>query len=165
MRAGRLFRHMLWPDWWVLRAFPESTLRTIEQAITDSERTHQGELRFVVEAGLPLHGLLRDQSPRARAIDLFAQLGVWDTKDNSGVLIYVELLDHCVEIVADRGINARVDDVFWSAVCRRMEAEFKEGRFENGVLLALKEITFALAEYFPASDENPDELPNAPLLC
>ena len=164
MRAGRLFRHMLWPDWWVLRAFPVSALRTIEQAIADSERTHQGELRFVVEAGLPLHGLLRDQSPRARAIELFAQLGVWDTEHNSGVLIYVQLLDRCVEIVADRGIDARVDDAFWSAVCRRMEVAFREGRFESGAVLALKEITMVLAENFPASGDNPDELPNAPLI-
>jgi uncharacterized membrane protein len=164
MQAGRFLRHILWPDWWVLRAFPESALRTIEQAITDSERTHQGELRLVVEAGLPLHGLLRDQSPRARAIELFAQLGVWDTAHNSGVLIYVQLLDRCVEIVADRGIDARVDDAFWGAVCRRMEAAFREGRFESGTLIALKEITESLAENFPASGDNPDELPNAPLI-
>ncbi len=164
MRAGRFLRHMLWPDWWVLRAFPKSALRTIEQAITDSERAHQGELRFVVETGLPLHGLLRDQSPRARAIELFAQLGVWDTEHNSGVLIYVQLRDRCVEIIADRGIDARVDDAFWSAVCRRMEAAFREGRFESGALLALKEITMALAENFPASGDNCDELPNAPLI-
>ena len=78
--------------------------------------------------------------------------------------IYVQLRDRCVEIVADRGIDARVDDAFWSAVCRRMEAAFKEGRFESGALLALREITMALAEYFPASGDNPDELPNAPLI-
>lgn len=165
MRLGKLLRHLIWPDWWVLRAFPKSALRVIERAIADSERKHQGEIRFVVEANLPMHGLLREQSPRARAIELFSQLGVWDTEHNSGVLIYVQLLDRCVEIVADRGIHAKVGDVFWNAICRRMEAAFREGQFESGALQALKEMTAALAEHFPASvDDNPNELPNAPLI-
>ncbi|MFZ4538274.1 TPM domain-containing protein [Propionivibrio sp.] len=164
MRPARLLRHLVLPDWWVLRAFPKSTLRTIEKAITTSESTHLGELRFVVEASLPMHSLLRDQSSRARAIELFSQLGVWDTEHNSGVLIYVQLIDRRVEIVADRGIDAKVGKTFWRAACRRMEAAFREGQFEKGTLLALNEITAALAEHFPASGKNPDELPNAPLV-
>jgi uncharacterized membrane protein len=148
-----------------LRAFPKPALRAIEQAIMESERTHQGEIRFVVEGNLPVRGLLRDQSLRARAVELFAQLGVWDTEHNSGVLIYVQLLDRRVEIVADRGIHAKVGDVFWNAICRRMEAAFREGQFESGALQALKEMTAALAEHFPASVcDNPNELPNAPLI-
>jgi uncharacterized membrane protein len=165
MRLGRLFHHLVLPDWWVLRAFPKPALRRIEQAVSASERTHLGELRIVVEANLPLHCVLRDQSPRARAIELFSRLGVWDTEHNSGVLIYVQLIERRVEIVADRGIDAKVGEAFWSAVCRRMEQAFGEGRFEQGALLALAEITAALAEYFPASADNPDELPNAPLIA
>jgi uncharacterized membrane protein len=164
MRLGRLLRHLVLPDWCVLRAFPKPSLRAIEQAITASERTHQGELRFVVEGNLPLHGVLRGQSPRERAIELFAQLGVWDTEHNSGVLIYVQLIDRRVEIVADRGIHARVGEAFWRAICRRLEAEFRQGRFESGALLALKETTAALAEHFPASGDNFNELPDAPLI-
>lgn len=163
MQPGRLLRHMVLPDWWVLRAFPESALRTIERAITASERSHQGELRFVVEASLPMYELLHDRSPRARALELFSQLGVWDTERNSGVLIYVQLIDRRVEIVADRGIDARVGEAFWSAVCRRLEAAFREGQFERGTLQALNEITAALAAHFPASGDNHDELPDAPL--
>ena len=166
MRPARLLRHLVLPDWWVLRAFPKSALQIIEQAISSSESTHQGELRFVVEASLPMPSLWRDQSTRARAIELFSQLGVWDTGHNSGVLIYVQLIDHRVEIVADRGIDARVGKAFWHAVCRRLEVAFREGQFESGTLLALNEITAVLAEHFPASGQNPDELPNAPLvLC
>jgi uncharacterized membrane protein len=164
MQPVRLFRHLVLPDWWVLRVFPKPLLRTIEQAVTASERSHFGELRFVVEATLPIHCLLRDQSPRARAIELFSQLGIWDTENNSGVLIYVQLIDRRVEIVADRGINTRVGQTFWSAICRRIEQAFSEGRFEQGALLALSEITAALAEHFPASRDNPDELSNSPLI-
>ena len=164
MQFGRLMRHLALPDWWVLRAFPEQTLKRLEQAVAASEHGHRGELRFVAEASLPLRELLHDDSPRARAIELFSRLRVWDTEHNSGVLIYVQLIDHQVEIVADRGINARVGEVFWSAVCRRMESAFRDGQFESGTLQALNEITGALVEHFPASGDNPDELPNTPVI-
>ena len=164
MRLLRLFRHLLLPRWWVLRVFPQATLRAVGQAIKNSETRHRGELRFVVEAGLPLSGLLHGQAPRARAIELFAQLRVWDTEENSGVLIYLQLIDRRVEIVADRGIDAIVGEEFWSAVCRRMEAAFRAGHFEAGALAALSGITLALAEHFPATGDNPDELPDSPLL-
>ena len=164
MRLSRLVRHLLLPDWWVLRAFPKSALRRVEQAVAASERRHQGELRLVVEANLPLAGLLRSQTPRQRAIELFGQLGVWDTEHNSGVLIYLQLIDRRVEIVADRGIDARVGDTFWKAACARLEASFRDGQYEQGVVRALDEITAALAEHFPATGDNPDELPNAPLI-
>lgn len=164
MRLSRLLRHLVWPDWWMLRAFPKPVLRTIEQAISQSERSHLGELRFVLEASLPVSALLHNQSSRARAIALFAQLGVWDTENNSGVLIYVQLNDRRVEIVADRGINVRVDAAFWSTLCRRMEKAFHEGGYESGVLLALNEITQVLTQNFPASEDNLGELPDAPLI-
>ena len=164
MRLVRILRHLVLPDWWVRRAFPKAALGAIERAITTSERSHQGELRFVLEANLPLHALLLDQSPRQRAIELFGELGIWDTEHNCGVLIYLQLIDRRVEIVADRGIHRRVGDAFWKAVCGRLETAFGEGQFESGSLRALAEITEVLAEHFPASGDNPDELPNAPLV-
>ena len=164
MRPGRLLRHLVIPDWWARRAFPKALLRRIEQAIAASEQSHGGELRLVVEANLPLAALLRDQSPRQRAVELFGELGVWDTENNCGVLIYLQLLDRRVEIVADRGIHRRVGDAFWEAVCGRLEKSFSDGRYEPGVVRALEEITAALSEHCPAAADNPDELSNAPLI-
>lgn len=164
MRLGRLLRHLVIPDWYAQRAFSRATLRRTEQAIAASEQRHCGELRLVVEASLPLDALLRDQSPRQRAIGLFGELGVWDTEHNCGVLIYLQLLDRRVEIVADRGIHRRVGDAFWNAVCGRLQASFRDGQYESGVLRALDEITAVLAEHFPATADNPDELPNTPLI-
>jgi uncharacterized membrane protein len=164
MQLSRLFRHLILPPWLVLRAFPRPLLAAIEQAIATSERDHRGELRFVVEATIPLGGLLHKQSARARAIELFSQLRVWDTEANSGVLIYLQLIDRRVEIVADRGIDLRVGQEFWSAVCRRMEQAFREGRFEAGSLAALGEITAVLVEHFPAVGDNPNELSDTPLI-
>jgi uncharacterized membrane protein len=95
---------------------------------------------------------------------LFSELRVWDTEANSGVLIYLQMVDHRIEIVADRGISRLVAQSEWDAVCRRMEAEFRERRFEAGTLGAINEITELLAKHFPPEADNPDELPNRPVV-
>lgn len=161
MDVVRLTRHLLMPDWWYRRAFPTTSLVAVERAIGESESTHSGELRFAVEAGLPVDCLWSAQTPRQRAEELFARLRVWDTETNSGVLIYLQMIDRRVEIVADRGINARVAASFWETVCRAMEAEFRAGRFEAGTLAAIRAITAELARHFPAESANTNELPNS----
>lgn len=163
-KLSRMLQHLILPHWWVLRAFPKPALDAIARAITSSEHHHCGELRFVVEAGLPFAGLLRSESPRQRAIALFSALRVWDTEHNSGVLIYLQLIDRRVEIIADRGIDACVGHEFWTAVCRRMERAFAENHFEAGALGALDEITQALSTHFPLADGGANELPDAPLV-
>ena len=166
----RLFRHLLLPAWWVRRDFTPQLLRTLEAAIGVSETRHRGELRLVLETHLPLQGLWRNQSSRARAIELFSQLRVWDTEYNSGVLVYVQLVDRKVEIVADRGINAKVGPEVWLEICRRIETTFRDRRFEAGIQAALADITEILSQHFPALDAPADkgqkvnELTDAPLL-
>jgi uncharacterized membrane protein len=163
-RLLRLLHHLALPSWWLRRAFPPATLAAIEAAIAASEAQHRGELRFVVEAGQPLGELLHGSTAHERAVELFSRLRVWDTGDNSGVLIYVELVDRHVEIVADRGIDARVCADFWQSVCRKMEAAFVVGEFLDGSLAALAGITSELARNFPPAADNPNELPDRPLL-
>ena len=109
MNAKRMLKHLFTPDWVALRAFPRATLNRIREAIGQSEKSHDGELRFAVEAGLDFLPLLRGIAPRQRAVDVFSMLRVWDTERNSGVLIYVQLVDRRIEIVADRGISAKVE--------------------------------------------------------
>lgn len=164
MTVKRVFRHLLLPQWSIRRAFPGRVLQAIEAAIGESEKRHDAELRFAVEAGLPLADLLRGVSARARAIDVFAQLRVWDTEHNSGVLIYVQLVDRKVEIVADRGINALVSQADWDAVCRRLEQSYRQRDFERGTLAAIDALSEILARHFPADESNPDELPNRPAI-
>jgi uncharacterized membrane protein len=164
MRAKRLLKHFFTPHWIVHRAFPKATLARIERAIRESEDMHDGELRFAVEAGLHFLPLWKGLGPRQRAQQVFSQLGVWDTGHNSGVLIYVQLVDRRIEIVADRGISAKVRQESWDAICRRMEQEFRAGRFEEGVRHGIEEITALLARHFPPTGSNPDELPNRPVI-
>ena len=164
MNLIRSFRHLLLPDWFVRRAFARSDLAAIGKAITASEKSHRGELRFVVEAAMPLAFLWRDLSPRARAVDLFSTLRVWDTAENSGILIYVQLVDRRVEILADRGIAARVPQGEWDAICRVMEASFRRGEWQGGALQAVTRAGELLARHFPAGASNPNELPDQPLV-
>jgi uncharacterized membrane protein len=100
---------------------------------------------------------------RARAVDVFAHLRVWDTEENTGVLIYVQWLDRRVEIVADRGIARQVPQADWDAVCRRLEMAFREGRYGPGAVEAVRAVGELLAGPFPARGDNPDELPNRPV--
>lgn len=164
MKLSRIFKHLLLPDWWVRRVFTRADLADIGAAIASCERTHRGELRFVVEGPLHLSTLWRDGSPRERAVDLFATLRIWDTEENSGILIYVQLVDRRVEILADRGIAARVPQAEWDLICRGMEASFRQGEWRRGALQAVTRGGELLASHFPASGANPNELPDQPLV-
>ena len=163
MRLKRMLRHYLMPPWWVRRKFPGSALAHIEAAIRASEKTHTGELRFAVESALGTGALLRDQSARERATEVFATLRVWDTEQNNGVLIYLLLADHDVEIVADRGVHAKVGAQEWEHICRRMEGHFRAGRFEEGVITGVRAIGEHLARHYPG-DDRANELPDTPIV-
>ncbi len=164
MSMLRILRHLLTPAWVLDRVFPATVLSAIEQAVKASEARHRGELRFAVEAGLDFTDLRSGASARARAVEVFSQLRVWDTEENTGVLVYVQWLDHRVEIVADRGIAARVTQAEWDGICRRMEASFRKGSFEQGAVDAVKAVGDLLARHFPALRENPNELSDRPVL-
>jgi uncharacterized membrane protein len=164
MNIKRILKHLFAPHWIINRAFPRRALDAIEAAIGASESKHDGEIRFAVEAGLHPGPLWRRQSPRRRAIEVFSNLHVWDTEHNSGVLIYVQLVDRRIEIVADRGICAKVAQPEWDAICRRMESAFKRGEFEAGTIRAIEEITTLLAAHFPPLSDNPNELSDRPVV-
>ena len=164
MQIKRFFKHILTAPWLVRRYFPQAAMRNIEQAIGQSESTHSGEIRFVVESALHPYELLSGKTPKQRARELFASLGIWDTAHNNGVLIYLLLADRDVEIVADRGIHGHVGSQGWEVICREMETAFRQGQFEAGVLLGIQQINKVLQQHFPATGANENELPDAPLV-
>jgi uncharacterized membrane protein len=163
MISRRLVRHLFAMPGAVRRALPPAAMAAIEQAVARSETQHRGEVRFAVEAALDVSGLIAGQSARARAIEVFSQLGVWDTEDNNGVLIYLLLADRDVEIVADRGINALVGAQEWEAICRAMEAALGRREFEPAVLGAIEAVTRLLARHFPPRAGDHNELANRPV--
>jgi uncharacterized membrane protein len=164
MGIARIGKHLLEHRWRARRLFQPPVLAAIEQAIKTGETTHSGQVRFVVEGALDGAPLFRDQPARERAIDVFAQLRIWDTVHNNGVLIYLLVADRNVEIVADRGIDAKVTAAGWEKICVEMERDFKAGKFESGVIRGIEAVSRQLARYFPAHGKGPNELPDAPVV-
>ena len=164
MSIARITKHLLGNQSRVRKAFPAKALAAIEQAIKASEASHAGQIRFVVEGALDGAPLFRDQSARERAIDVFSQLRIWDTEHNNGVLIYLLLADRDVEIVVDRGIDVHVGAAGWEAICQLMEADFREGHFERGVIKGVNAVTQHLATHFPSDGATVNELPDAPVV-
>ncbi|MBA2483798.1 MAG: TPM domain-containing protein [Nitrosomonas sp.] len=165
MKFFRIIRHLATGQLAVKRAFSAASLLTIEQAIKKSEMKHDGEICFAVEAALNTLPLLQDQSARERAIEVFSQLRIWDTEHNNGILIYLLLADHDVEIIADRGINTRIAHEEWEEICRTMETEFRQKQFETGLLKGINAIDEHLQKYFPrklVQDKN--GLPDKPVV-
>lgn len=148
----------------VRRVFPLRTLDAIEQAIRSTEARHAGQIRFAVEAALELAPLLAGQTGQQRAIEVFSKLRVWDTEHNNGVLIYLLLADRHVEIVADRGIHVKLGKEVWEAICREMEAAFREGHFEAGVLAGIHAVGEHLSRHFPARSGKANEMPDRPVV-
>jgi uncharacterized membrane protein len=164
MSIARITRHLLQHHWRRRRDFPTNVLARIEQAIKAGEATHSGQVRFVVEGALDGAPLFRNQPARERALDVFSQLRIWDTAHNNGVLIYLLLADRDVEIVADRGINAKVGAAAWEKICREMETDFRAGDFERGVIKGIEAVSRELAKHFPTSGGGRNELPDAPVV-
>jgi uncharacterized membrane protein len=166
MTGFRFWRHLVATRRSLLRAFSPTVLTAIEAAIAESERTHRGEIRFAIEAGLEPHEVWVNKTPRQRALEVFAALGVWDTAENNGVLIYVLLADRDVEIVADRGYNLKVTSDQWTEVCHAMERHFANGDYGAASVQGVREVGRLIAAHFPPlpGGRDQDELPNRPAL-
>ncbi len=164
MGIGRIGRHLLQHRWRERRDFPPKVLAEIEAAIKAGEATHSGQVRFVVEGALDGAPLFRNQPARARALDIFSHLRIWDTAHNNGVLIYLLLADHNVESIADRGIDAKVGAAGWEKICKAMESDFKAGNFAGGVVRGVEAVSKQLAAHFPKHGGGKNELPDAPVV-
>jgi uncharacterized membrane protein len=164
MQPARVFRHLFSSARRTRMRFTPEVLGAIETAIGAAEQQHAGEIRFVIETALPWHWLWRGITPRQRALDLFAQLHIWDTAHNNGVLIYVLRAERAVEIIADRGINAEVGEAEWQRVCREVEQHYGAGRYLEGSRAAVSGVARLLRQHFPAAGAEGNELPNQPIL-
>ena len=164
MNLARFWRHIMMSPLEARSSFPPQTLDAIANEVKAQEKRHRGEVCFVVEAELTTGQLWRNLAPRERARELFATQGVWNTEENNGVLVYLLLADHAVEIVADRGLDARVAPVDWHAICRMMEEHFRAGRFETGAIAGVHAVSELLMRHYPAGDKERNELGDRPVL-
>jgi uncharacterized membrane protein len=164
MNLTRMARHLFSSARRMRAQFSPEVLADIEAAIGAAEAQHAGEIRFAIEAALAPQRLWHDLGARARALELFARLNIWDTQANNGVLIYVLWADRAVEIIADRGINERVSVAEWEHVCREVETLYKAGQYAQGSRTAVAGVARLLAQHFPAARASGNELPNQPIL-
>ena len=164
MKVARVLRHLFATRWGTRRRFTAEVLARVEASLKRIESLHAGELRFAIETAFDLPELWYEVTPRQRALQVFGHLGVWDTAGNNGVLIYVLMADHDVEIIADREIAARVPQAEWNAVCREMESHFRAGRFAEGAESGIAAIGRLLGQHFPGHGRDRDELPNQPVM-
>ncbi|MGJ8515394.1 TPM domain-containing protein [Carnimonas bestiolae] len=161
MAVKRFIRHLLALRSATRSHFPKSTLDAIEDAIRTVEASHHGEIRFVVETALDGNDLWRQCTPRERAIEVFSQQRVWNTELNNGILLYVLMADHAVEIVCDRGIAAREEAAIWQRICHDIEAAFSRGEFRVGAIEGIKALGKVLEQHYPGVSYAND-LPNRP---
>lgn len=161
----RLLRHR-WSDIHPHNALTQEAIQRLGERVTASEHLHTGQIRIVTEGGLPWSYLWRNASARERAIMLFSKYRVWDTAHNNGVLIYLLMPEHAIEIVADRGLAQHVSPDEWRAVVAQMSGHFQKRNYEAGLALALDAVTACLAEHFPRTADSPtgNELPDAPVI-
>jgi uncharacterized membrane protein len=159
----RLLKHRWTDEGNVRRALPELAVTRLEAQVRASEARHSGEICVCVEAGLPLSYLWKRLHARQRAVTLFGKLRIWDTEANNGVLIYLLLADHAIEIVADRGLNSRVSAAQWQTIIDSLRQDLRAGRHEAGLSAAVAAVDTLLSAHFPlaAGEKNPNELPDA----
>lgn len=168
-RVVHFFKH-LWMDANdSRRVVPPALAREWQQRMADSETRHAGEIRLCVEAALPLSYLWRlvrsgEVQPvvQQRARMMFSKLGVWDTERNTGVLIYVLLAEHAIELVADRGLRG-IPAEEWQAITDDLAQSFREGHAQAGLKQALSRCEALLLATGLASDEH-NELADEPFL-
>jgi uncharacterized membrane protein len=165
-RWTRLLKHRLLDEGDAERLLGAGALERIGQRVAASERRHSGEIRVCVEAGLPFSYIRRHATPRERAVAMFGKLRVWDTEQDNGVLIYLLLAEHAIEIVADRGLNRHVDAAEWERIAATMREAFRSHRFEDGLNQAVDAVDALLVRHFALAggSPNPNELPDAPEL-
>lgn len=161
---SRTLRHLFTTRIAGRRAFPNETLKAIQAAIASGESLHRAEMRLIVEPALTIHAALAGISSRERARELFSDYRIWDTEENCGILVYINLADHKVEIVADRGVGKLLPAKEWQAVCQTMTQGFARGAFHDSAIAGLTQLNDLLKTQFPAAGARPNELSNRPVV-
>ena len=157
----RILKHR-WADDSGGRSLPPAALQRLQQRLAASEVRHSGEIRLCIESGLPLSYLWRNATARQRALTLFGKLRVWDTEHNNGVLIYLLMAEHAIELVADRGLSRHVPQSVWVDLVGQLRENFRAGRFEQGLEQAIDAVDQLLSAHFALAEgqANPNELPD-----
>ena len=146
------------------RFFNKKDRLEIAQAVQQAEKGHVGEIQVVIEGHIPCSQAYH-QNTRLRAQQLFAELGVWDTELNSGVLLYLNLCERKVEIVIDRGLKNATQTETWNTICQNIAVTLAQKEYLRAVTGGVNEIGQVLDQYYVKNDlYDQNELPNEPII-
>lgn len=153
------------PHWLLRRRFRPADLDAIEAAVGEAEQGHRGEVRVVIELAPSVRAVLAGDDVASRAAQAFAMHRVWDTEDNTGVLIFLAWAEREVRILADRGLAEKVSAAEWARWCEAISAGCRAGRPAPALVTTIRQIGERLRRMCDAPPtQNPDELGNRPIL-
>lgn len=133
--------------------FSDAEKAAIRDCILEAESRTSGEIRVHIENKC-------SGDPVKRAGECFGRLGMHKTAARNGILFYLAVDSRVFAVFGDSGIHEKADEGFWTGISARMENYFREGKFTAGLCEGIREAGMQLQRFFPAGDQNPDELPN-----
>ncbi len=131
-------------------------IHEIQSEISKVEKSTSGELRLCLRKS---RGVFEKKfTPRELAIKEFHKLGMHNTDEKTGVLIFILFSDRKFEIVADEGINSKIPEEKWEFITSHLKKEFSSENYKNGIIICLNEIKDILAREFPYKEGDKNEL-------
>ncbi|CUS96084.1 TLP18.3, Psb32 and MOLO-1 founding protein of phosphatase [Candidatus Kryptobacter tengchongensis] len=138
--------------------FSRDDLRKISDKISEIEKNTSGEIRVSIREKRSL--MEKKLSIFDMALREFYRLGMDKTKDGTGVLVYILLSEKKLQIVADKGINDKVENETWQKIADKIAEKFKQGKYLDGIIDGLDEIGKILSQNFPIKPDDRNELSN-----
>lgn len=127
----------------------------ISSAVSKAEGTTAGEIRVVVVSNSK-----KFESVHAHAVEAFGKYGLNNTIDKTGILIFLSVEEKRIEILADSGINAKVEQETWDTMVTKLAENIRSGGTCKGICDLVKEVGELLTVHFPIQPEDKDELSN-----
>ena len=142
----RLLRHWYLSNRHGYRLFSPNALQRFDTILQDGMQRHQARLRLVIEVALPTRAVLRNISARTRAGIVFAQHHAMHDSASCNVLIYINLADRKVEIIADAAAGHQLSEEPWGQLCDQITGGFIRGDPTDGIANALHGLNAHLQE-------------------
>lgn len=137
--------------------FDDDDFLRISNEISKMEKITAGEIRISIKEKKPFNS---KKNLKELAEEEFNNLGMSETRDKTGILLFMLLSEKKFYILADSGINEKVDQKTWDEIRDKMQEFFKIGKFTEGVVFGINRVGTVLGEYFPIKPDDTNELSN-----
>ena len=145
---------------WIFKYFSEDDLKDIQREVEKVELRTIGEI--VLSFRCKRSWLEKLYMPHELAMKDFDKLKVWNTKQKTGVLVFLIFEEKYYDIIADEGLFAKIHNDTWDVLEDKLKEEFKAGNYSAGVLHLVNKMGEVLHKDFPtrAGADNINELPD-----